>query len=215
MHAVLYLLTEMWCTPWALCAAPCPCICAPQWGFPLHPVCAPPCSCIHAPLCGEPCRVTSVVEQLVIMLNPVLKKVIEMDSQFRARWFDHSGTLVRNDPFHSTCRPTAAMGRGEHLQQADRKGLGEKTARFGHRGAQYKIYSLDLLLTLTPASSLRRFPARHTPNPAVLCDLTTARDPASAPQPQYDIPQMTEEETVYESISRCNNFTRLPILTVV
>ena len=90
------------------------------------------------------------------------------------------------------------MGRGEHLQQADRKGLGEKTARFGHRGAQYKIYSLDLLLTLAPASSLRRFRARHTLNPAVLCDLATARDPTSAPQPQYDVSQMTEEETVHE-----------------
>ena len=90
------------------------------------------------------------------------------------------------------------MARGEHLRLAERKGLGEEAARFGHRGAQYKIHSLDLLLTLTPASCLGRFPARHTPDPAVLCDLTTARDPTNAPQPQYDVPQMTEEETVYE-----------------
>ena len=92
------------------------------------------------------------------------------------------------------------MARGEHLRQTEGKGLGEESARFGHRGAQYKIYSLDLLLTLTPASGSRRFPARHTPNRAVLCDLTTARDPTSAPQPQYDVPQLTEEETVYEPI---------------
>ena len=94
---------------------------------------------------------------------------------------------------HFRLNETADMALGEHLRVAKKKGLGEEFARFGRRDAQYKRFSQT-------CSCLCRFPARHTPSPAARCDLSTARDPTRTQQPQYDIPQMTEEEPVYESM---------------
>ena len=71
------------------------------------------------------------------------------------------------------------MALREHLQEAERKGLGEESTRIGQRGAQ---------------NVSRSFPATHTPDPAVPFDLTTARDLTRAPQPQHDIPQMAGKE---------------------
>ena len=81
----------------------------------------------------------------------------------------------------------------EYLREAERKGLGEESTRVGHRGAQKKIFSHAYQFS-------RSFPAPHTSDPAVPCDLTTARDLTTAPQPQHVIPQMAGEETVHESM---------------
>ena len=110
---------------------------------------------------------------------------IKWNSQFRARWFDDPGTWVRVPHCQSTCGPTADMALRKHLREAERKGLGEESARIGHRGAQYLRFR-------HACSFLRSFPAPHTPDPAGRCDLTTARHPPRAAQPHYDIPQMTE-----------------------
>ena len=79
----------------------------------------------------------------------------------------------------------------EHLQKAEMKDLGEESVRIGHRGAHYMIFR-------HACSFFRSFPALHTPDPAVRCDLTTTRDPPRDAQPHYEIPQMTEKEPVYE-----------------
>ena len=142
------------------------------------------------------------------------------------------GTWVRVAHCQSTCGQTADMALREHLREAERKGFGEESAQIGHRGAQYMRFR-------HACSFFRRFPMPHIPNPAVRCDLTTARDATRAPQPHYNIPQMTEEEPVYESMrsgwschsivenlfffvgkrktcaSRSYIFALLPILTVL
>ena len=56
----------------------------------------------------------------------------------------------------------------KHLREAERKGLGKESARFGRRVAQYNIFR-------QACSCFRRFPARHTPKLAVQCDLTGFR----------------------------------------
>ena len=85
------------------------------------------------------------------------------------------------------------MALHEHLPEAEREGLDEESARIGKMGAQNMRFR-------HACSFFRSFPAPHTPYPAVPCDLTTARDPTRAPQPHYNIPQMNEEERVYESM---------------
>ena len=102
--------------------------------------------------------------------------------------------FVRPDPIRvvqcqSSCGELRWMALREHLREAERKGLGEESTRIGHRGAQNKIFGLDCYFS-------RSFRAQHTPDPAVPCDLTTARDLNRAQQPQHDIPQMAGQETV-------------------
>ena len=105
-------------------------------------LCAAPCPCIYAPLCGDYMTITfktgfNLMDQLYH--RPHRKG----NSQSRARWFDDPKTCVRVAHGQSTCRPTAGMALHEHLQGAERKGLGEEYARIGHRGAQYIIFRHD------------------------------------------------------------------------
>ena len=85
------------------------------------------------------------------------------------------------------------MALREHLPAAEREGLGEESTLIGHSGAQNMRFGHACYFS-------RNFPAPHTPDPAVPCDLITDRDLTRAPQPQHDIPQMAGEETVHKSI---------------
>ena len=100
---------------------------------------------------------------------------------------------VRVVQCQSPCGPTADMALHEHLPEAEREGLDEESARIGKTGAQNMRFR-------HACSFIRSFPAPHTPDPAVRGDLTTARDPPTAAQPYCGIPQMIEEEPVYESM---------------
>ena len=57
----------------------------------------------------------------------------------------------------SSCGPNVEMALREHLRQAERKGLGENTARIGNTGAQNMRFHA--------CSFFRSFPAPHTPSP--------------------------------------------------
>ena len=94
------------------------------------------------------------------------------------------------------------MALRECLREAERKSFGEEPLRIGRRCVQCMILR-------HACTFFRSFPWRHTPDPPVRCYLTTARDPPSASQPHYDIPQMTEEEPAHEFMRSGRSYHRI------
>ena len=72
------------------------------------------------------------------------------------------GTWVRVAHCQSTCGRSGDIALGGRLREAERKGLGEESARFGYRGAHYYIPGItsDLLVFASLSSATYTQPRR-------------------------------------------------------